>query len=282
MTEKLPAVIVLSCAILWTKHANPLKPEVLFPSLMLLSILAERLVTISRAHLRYSSMVRSHDRIQNHLLAEDFRITTSDTRLIHVEIQHCMFNDSPVSPNPELLAAVRRRLPNHDPLQLLNATVTLPGVTKPLFLKVSVSIPRHCLTVIAGVKGSGKSMFLKLLLGELSKTAGSLYIEPGTTISYCGQAVFLQDKSIQQNIVGGSSFNQSRYCDVIQRCCLSDDIEALPDKDNTMIAAKAANLTVHQQCKMVRYYSTVKELSNPSCPGLSENCIFRSFTCFSR
>lgn len=249
--DKFTVPFILFCAAVCTTLENGLQPSTLFPSLLLLSLLKTRLLTILRAHQRYTTMANAYNCIQDYLKVEEFHATTTNTRLIHIAIKHCMFNDSPVTPDSAMLAEIRRPAPNDDPLQLLNATVTLPGAPAPLFTNVSVSIPKEKLTVVVGIKGSGRSELLKVFLGEISRTTGQLYIRPGTTIAFCGQPVWVQYQSIRQNIVGDHPFKRNRYLDILRRCQLAEDLAILPDGDNTKIATNIISLTTSQKCKMV-------------------------------
>lgn len=84
----------------------------------------------------------------------------------------------------------------------------LVGVsTKPLdsghqlFHSLNADFPTKELSVIIGPVGSGKSTMLKLLLGEVDVTRGQIPIDK-TTIAYCNQTPWLENKSIKENIVG--------------------------------------------------------------------------------
>lgn len=252
--DKFTEPFVLFCAVLYTTLGSDLQPSSLFPTLLVLNMLKTRLIAILRAYQRYMAVSGPYNRIQNYLNAEEFHATTTSTQLIHVAIKHCMFNDSPVDMNAALLAEVRKKLPNTDPLQLLNATVTLPGATTPAFTNVSISVPSGKLTIVIGIKGSGKSDLLRVLLGEVSRSTGDLYLQPGVTIAFCGQPVWLQHQSIRQNIVGDYPFQRSHYDDVLRRCQLSEDLQTLPERDNTILGTEIASLTASQQCKMVRIF----------------------------
>lgn len=95
------------------------------------------------------------------------------------------------------------------------------------------AIPPSKLTVITGKVGSGKSMLLLGILGELEATGdlqGSL-----AGASYCSQQTWLIKASIKQNITGpeGGDVDDDWYHTVVEACALTRDFQQLPLGDNS-------------------------------------------------
>lgn len=71
---------------------------------------------------------------------------------------------------------------------LLKANNVGFGYTTPLFTDFSIEIEKEARIGIVGQNGKGKSTLLKLLLGDLQPTEGTITLTPGITIGYFGQS----------------------------------------------------------------------------------------------
>ncbi|BGO95914.1 hypothetical protein JCM10020v2_007651 [Rhodotorula toruloides] len=93
----------------------------------------------------------------------------------------------------------------------------------------TLRFPRGKTTIIAGDVGSGKSALLLALLGEL-------HISP-----------WLQDTSVRQNILFGEEYDDERYRETIFACALEDDLEALPEGDETRVGERGLSMSGGQK-----------------------------------
>ena len=66
-------------------------------------------------------------------------------------------------------------------------------------------------------------------------------------VSYVSQSAWIQNKSLRDNILFGSKFDQERYDKVIFSCALNTDIKLLKSGDLTEIGEKGVNLSGGQQ-----------------------------------
>lgn len=92
------------------------------------------------------------------------------------------------------------------------------------------------------------------LLGEMTTLEGSVarckdtehVNEYGLThcISYSAQTSWLQYKTIRENILFGSKFDEARYQQVLDACSLRLDLEMLQHGDNTEIGPRLVMLSV--------------------------------------
>ncbi|GAA5992543.1 hypothetical protein JCM5350_008275 [Sporobolomyces pararoseus] len=114
-----------------------------------------------------------------------------------------------------------------------------------------LKISKNSTTIVAGDVGSGKSAFLLALLGELSLRNGKvdIFTESGSRpkISYAAQSPWLQDTSIRNNILFGEKFDEERYNDTVFACALENDIEGLPEGDETRCGEKGLSLSGGQK-----------------------------------
>lgn len=92
---------------------------------------------------------------------------------------------------------------------------------------VTFALPQHQFCFIIGPVGSGKSTLLKGLLGETPSSQGFVYSNFPTT-GYVDQTPWIQNGTIQQNILGISTFDEPWYRQVVRACALEQDISMMP------------------------------------------------------
>ncbi|XP_027098590.1 ABC transporter C family member 4-like isoform X2 [Coffea arabica] len=101
------------------------------------------------------------------------------------------------------------------------------------------------LAAIVGTVGSGKSSLLASILGEMDKISGKLRV-CGTT-AFVAQTSWIQNGTIQENILFGLSMNQERYKEVLRVCCLEKDLDMMEFGDQTEIGERGINLSGGQK-----------------------------------
>lgn len=79
---------------------------------------------------------------------------------------------------------------------------------------------------MTGKVGSGKSLFLAAILGELPFYSGTLSVEG--SIAYVEQEPVLFSDTIKSNILFGRSFNSAEYSRALSMSQLKADLELLP------------------------------------------------------
>ncbi|GMF64723.1 unnamed protein product [Phytophthora lilii] len=106
------------------------------------------------------------------------------------------------------------------------------------------------LVVIHGKAGSGKTTLLTAFLGDIACVNGSVYLSPKCNVAYCSEQPWLQSLSIKENIIFGYAYNEAKYYRVLDACCLLEDLESLPDGEETMIGPKGINLSGGQKSRI--------------------------------
>lgn len=125
---------------------------------------------------------------------------------------------------------------------------------RPIIHGLNLSIDRYSLTLVVGNVGSGKSILLKSLIGELPLRDGSLQ-STFSESSYCEQQPWLINGTIQDNILGQSTFDGKWYDTVVKSCALDRDFEALPLGNLTPIGSKGISLSGGQKARVVSFSS---------------------------
>jgi len=134
---------------------------------------------------------------------------------------------------------------------------------------INLEFPRKELSVISGKTGSGKSLLLAALLGEIDKMAGTIYmpkaVAPGErfdskataanwiledSVAYAAQVPWIENATIKENITFGLPVDADRYDKVVNVCALRKDFELLEDGDGTDIGANGINLSGGQRSRV--------------------------------
>ncbi|CAK4737565.1 unnamed protein product, partial [Aphanomyces euteiches] len=104
------------------------------------------------------------------------------------------------------------------------------------------------LVVIHGAVGQGKSSLCSILLGEMVKTNGSVFV--GGQVAYFSQQPWIQNTTIRENILFGKPYDRTKYDKVIDACALAKDMASFPAGDRTEIGAKGLNLSGGQKARV--------------------------------
>ena len=79
--------------------------------------------------------------------------------------------------------------------------------------EVNLALGRNELVAIIGTVGSGKSSLLAALAGDMRKTAGEVVL--GASRAFCPQYAWIQNTTLQENILFGKEIDRGRYGQVI-------------------------------------------------------------------
>ncbi|KAM7488163.1 hypothetical protein LguiB_025647 [Lonicera macranthoides] len=110
---------------------------------------------------------------------------------------------------------------------------------------VNLKIKKGELAAIVGTVGSGKSSLLASILGELHKVSGKVRVCGST--AYVAQTSWIQNATIQENILFGSPMKMEKYKEAIRVCCLEKDLEIMEHGDQTEIGERGINLSGGQK-----------------------------------
>ncbi|KAL2158565.1 hypothetical protein VTH06DRAFT_4332 [Thermothelomyces fergusii] len=133
---------------------------------------------------------------------------------------------------------------------------------------VTLDFPMGKLSVITGKTGSGKSLLLAALLGEVKLLSGTIrmptipkidestgyipeseWIIPQLT-AFVSQTPWVEGGTVKENIIFGLPFVEDRYRRVLAACALEKDIELLVDGDETEVGPKGVTLSGGQRWRV--------------------------------
>ncbi len=110
----------------------------------------------------------------------------------------------------------------------------------------NITIRKNKKYVIIGESGSGKSTLLNILNGNFRNYSGMVkidehsydslkYEELTNTIATMEQTVHILNTSIKENIILNKFFDERRFSTIIEKTNLKSVINALPEKENTIL-----------------------------------------------
>ncbi|KAI8946261.1 putative ABC transporter [Xylaria longipes] len=226
-----PALTLALFAVLFTSHSHTLDTGTAFTTIAILGMITHPANMIMTIVPRVAGAFAGLDRIQTFLLQpslQDSRRTLPGADA-HRPPGPSTYSGSMVS---GLAIQVEKLQIGHEPIILQDVN-----------LRVAVG----SLTIIAGPTGSGKSVLLRAVLGEVVPVSGVILVST-RRISYCSQRPWLPSGNIQKVICGPNcQFDQTRYNEVISMCCLRHDLDSLPDGDQTQIGSRGLNLSGGQR-----------------------------------
>ncbi|PYH38072.1 ABC bile acid transporter [Aspergillus neoniger CBS 115656] len=156
-----------------------------------------------------------------------------------------------------------------------NASVTFPcdaqdaAADRFALRNLNLVFPNNALSIISGPTGSGKSLLLAAILGEVevlggyvhvprdvcpqerfdNKATASNWILP-TAMAFVSQTPWIENATIKNNILFGLPFDPVRYEKVLQACALTTDLALFEDGDETEVGAQGISLSGGQKWRL--------------------------------
>jgi ABC-type multidrug transport system fused ATPase/permease subunit len=132
--------------------------------------------------------------------------------------------------------------------ELRNASFAWPGASEAVLRNITLSFPTG-LTVVCGEVAAGKTALLQALLGELDWQGGE-FMRPNENFGYCAQSPWLESMSIRENILFSSTYQPSRYREVLEACALMPDMANFQHGDLSQIGENGIGLSGGQKARV--------------------------------
>ncbi|XP_077632923.1 ATP-binding cassette sub-family C member 3 isoform X1 [Crocuta crocuta] len=126
-----------------------------------------------------------------------------------------------------------------------NGTFTWAQDLPPTLHSLDIQVPKGALVAVVGPVGCGKSSLVSALLGEMEKLEGTVCVKG--SVAYVPQQAWIQNCTLQENILFGRALDPKRYQRALEACALLADLEMLPGGDQTEIGEKGINLSGGQR-----------------------------------
>lgn len=131
--------------------------------------------------------------------------------------------------------------------QAITLTHLTVGGKVPILQDINITVRRGSLAIISGPAGCGKSSLLRAILGEMAPSQGTVRLST-KRIAYCAQRPWLPSATVREVIQGYTGFDdEAWYNTVVDACCLTHDLDALPERDNTHVGSRGLNLSGGQR-----------------------------------
>ncbi|CDY11440.1 BnaA09g40060D [Brassica napus] len=116
---------------------------------------------------------------------------------------------------------------------------------EPAIENINFEVKKGELAAIVGTVGSGKSSLLASVLGEMHKISGKVRVCGNT--AYVAQTSWIQNGTVQDNILFGLPMDSNKYNEVVKVCCLDKDLQMMEFGDQTEIGERGINLSGGQK-----------------------------------
>ncbi|XP_008113892.2 multidrug resistance-associated protein 1 isoform X1 [Anolis carolinensis] len=130
-------------------------------------------------------------------------------------------------------------------VKFVNASFCWEKIGTSTLNKLNLEIPEGSLVAVVGQVGAGKSSLLSAILGEMERTEGTA--ERKGSVAYVSQQAWIQNATLQENILFGSELSQLFYERVLEACVLLPDLDQLPIGDQTEIGERGVNISGGQK-----------------------------------
>ncbi|KAI9739929.1 MAG: hypothetical protein M1818_004985 [Claussenomyces sp. TS43310] len=134
---------------------------------------------------------------------------------------------------------------------------------------LTLQFPNDSLSVISGPTGSGKSLLLAAILGEVDVLTGSISVPrpppadqrfdskatPAdwlipSAIAFVAQTPWIENATVKDNILFGLPYDEVRYDKVLKACALTQDLEIFESGDLTEVGAQGISLSGGQKWRL--------------------------------
>jgi ABC-type multidrug transport system fused ATPase/permease subunit len=160
-----------------------------------------------------------------------------------------------------------------DSILFKDANITWPKdneVEKPssfTLRNVNISFPMSELSIICGKTGSGKSLLLAAILGEIN-LSGEIGVPPRpdrteydtpptkstwifpSAMAFVSQDPWIENGTVKDNILFGLPLDIDRYSKVVYACDLNNDLKLLSKGDETQVGPKGVQLSGGQRWRL--------------------------------
>ncbi|XP_068455489.1 ATP-binding cassette sub-family C member 12 [Clinocottus analis] len=135
---------------------------------------------------------------------------------------------------------------------MTNATLSWTGPAAqttssngPTLRNISFTLQKGSLLGVCGSVGSGKTSLISSILEQVPLLHGSLTTDG--TFAYVAQQAWIFHGTVQENILMGQPFDESKYNRAVEVCSLTADLKILPYGDQTEIGERGLNLSGGQK-----------------------------------
>lgn len=206
-------------------HDTPLTTDIIFPALTLFNLLSFPLAVFPMVISSIVEATVAVGRLTDYLTSEE------------------------VQPNALTIKPAVEEI-GEETVSIIDATFSWNrhDESKNVLKDVTFSASKGELSCIVGRVGSGKSSFLQSILGDLYKVKGNVTVHGN--VAYVAQQTWIMNATVKENIVFGYRYDSNFYEKTIKACALLDDLNVLPDGDETVVGERGISLSGGQKARV--------------------------------
>ncbi|CAI7643455.1 unnamed protein product [Penicillium glandicola] len=227
-----PFIVAAAAICSYAYTGNEVSSSIIFTMIELLPHIQGSLGVVPLVLQDYFSAQSNASRIESFLKAEEMKniLDTSLTGCVSFQNASIAWPSSHGQTRQDKQASVPQRFALHN---------------------LEVEFPLGELSVIHGETGSGKSLMLAAILGEVDLLSGHIEVPSlRQSVGFVSQTPWLQNATIKDNILFGSALDESRYQKVLRACDLQTDLRSLAKGDKTYIGLRGVKLSGGQRARV--------------------------------
>ncbi|KAJ6781856.1 hypothetical protein PWT90_08917 [Aphanocladium album] len=247
IAELLTPVLVVAATIFWTRASEPISASRIFTTLSLVALVTNPMYFLIHSVGSWGGGFACLKRLQEYLNLPE----TEDPRQFAIQ-QDSTVNEKYALETVSPVSSAPNAQDNHvasaesSGFAVQFEQVSFVADTISILKDISLRIKTGDKAAFFGPVGCGKSTLLRAILGETKPTTGTVTL--GTrSVAYCSQVPWVQNETIQNNILGRKPYNETLYNKVVYVCALDADIARLPEKDQTRAGSEGGNLSGGQK-----------------------------------
>jgi ABC-type multidrug transport system fused ATPase/permease subunit len=249
------AAVTVFAAYIYT--IGPLKPSDTFATMSMLTVLKHPMLYFGNAVLTFAQVAVSASRVRAVIELGDDRVDncaswtrTEDIKDVGVVTEVQLFNTATLSWKSEEVAPkdVTEPFVSSPPQQELASVDAIVSFRLgPLTLAAAPGMP----VAVTGPVGSGKSMLLRGIIGEVTTSAGQSASDARwSSIGYSSQEAHLFSGTLRENIIHGLPFDEQRFNEACSACQLWEDIATFAAGVATIVGERGVTLSGGQKARV--------------------------------
>jgi ATP-binding cassette, subfamily C (CFTR/MRP), member 1 len=241
-----PAITLIVYAVqAQLRSAKSIDVKIAFTSIAIIDIVASPANSLLGVMAEAAAVLAAFDRIQTYLLSSD----REDKR----EFLDKRYSNG-TSSSHVTLAADGSTSPDRVAINIDQVTIRPASTADPVLKNISTVLKKGNLIIVSGAVGTGKTTLAKALLGDLPAVSGVIQTAYGP-IAYCAQTPWLISGTIKEVICGppgdASLLDEEWYKRVVYACDLEEDLDQMPDGDQTVVGSRGITLSGGQKQRVV-------------------------------
>ena len=169
--------------------------------------------------------------------------------------EHIEMSSVSTSPNDEITNKIMKEIPNNtlfekDIIEDKNI-IEEPNDEELVLKNINLEVKKGEFICIIGEVGSGKTSLVQAILNNLiSLTPRKTKLIVNGSISYVSQESWIQNTTVQNNILFSRALDVEKYENILRLCELKQDLNVLVGGDFTEIGEKGVNLSGGQKARI--------------------------------